>query len=210
MIRRGLILDFGGVLTSAVPDCAYAFDARSGLAPGSFLAVISQNPQGAALYADLERGAISQAEWNRQTGELLGIDGTDLLERVLEDLHPEPGMISAAMAAKAAGIRVGIFSNSLGREPFDIYQGYGLDQYGPVLVSEDYRMRKPDAKLYPIMLDLMELPADQCVFVDDTKRNLVPAEQLGIATVLAGGNPRSTIAEVESLLGIPLATRVDP
>ncbi|MDF9814500.1 HAD-IA family hydrolase [Streptomyces sp. SPB162] len=206
--RTGLILDFGGVLTTSVPACAVGFDRRAGLPEGTFLSVITKDVEGAALYADLERGAVTQAEWNERTAALLGVDGTNLLGRVLEGLHPEPSVIAAAQAARAAGTKVGIFSNSLGTEPHDVYAGYDFDQlYDTVLISEHYKMRKPDAEIYTIMLDLMELPGEACVFVDDTARNLPPAEELGIATILAK-DPVDTIGQMAALLGIPLNQQV--
>ncbi|MBO3741754.1 HAD-IA family hydrolase [Actinoplanes flavus] len=205
--RAGLILDFGGVLTTSVAACAAGFDRRAGLPDGTFLSVIAKDPEGVALYADLERGAITQVEWNERTAALLGIDGTNLLGRVLEDLHPEPTVIAAAQAARAAGIRVGIFSNSLGTAPYDVYAGYDLDRlYDAVLISEHYNMRKPDPAIYTIILDLMRLPGEACVFVDDTARNLVPAEGLGIVTILAT-DPADTIAQMEAQFGIPLRAR---
>ncbi|MFC9329187.1 HAD-IA family hydrolase [Kitasatospora sp. NPDC057015] len=206
--RTGLILDFGGVLTTSVPACAVGFDRRAGLPEGTFLSVIAKHPEGVALYANLERGTITQSEWNERTAALLGIDCTNLLGRVLEDLHPEPSVIAAAKAARAAGIKVGIFSNSLGSKPHDVYAGYDFELlYDTVLISEQYRMRKPDPEIYEIMLDLMELPGEACVFVDDTARNLPPAEELGIATILAK-DPADTIAQMEALLGIPLTPQV--
>lgn len=206
--RTGLILDFGGVLTTSVAACAVGFDRRAGLPEGTFLSVIAKNPEGVALYADLERGTITQTEWNERTAALLGIESTNLLGRVLEDLHPEQLVIAAAQAARATGIKVGIFSNSLGMEPYDIYNGYDIDRlYDTVLISEHYKMRKPDPEIYQVMLDLMELPGEACVFVDDTARNLVPAEELGIATILAK-DPADTITQMEALLGVPLDRQV--
>ncbi|MGW6457488.1 HAD-IA family hydrolase [Streptomyces sp. NPDC055078] len=207
-VRAGLILDFGGVLTTSVAACAIGFDRRAGLPEGTFLSVIAKDPEGAALYADLERGAITQVQWNQGTAALLGMDGTNLLGRVLEDLHPEPSVIGAAQAARAAGVKVGIFSNSLGSEPFDVYGGYDLAaDYDAVLISEDYKLRKPDPELYEVMLGLMDLPGEACVFVDDTARNLPPAEELGVATILAK-NPADTIARMEAALGLRLIQEV--
>lgn len=206
--RTGLILDFGGVLTTSVPACAAGFDRRAGLPEGTFLSVIAKNPEGIDLYADLERGAITQTEWNERTGALLGIDGTNLLGTVLEDLHLEPSVVAAAQAARAAGIKVGIFSNSLGSEPCDPYLGHDLAaNYDAVLISEHYKARKPDPVLYRTMLELMDLPGTACVFVDDTARNLPPAEELGIATILAT-DPADTIRQVEALLGLRLTEEV--
>lgn len=205
MRRTGLILDFGGVLTTNVAACALAFEREAGLAEGALLSTIALDPRGLALYEDLERGAISQTEWNERTGAILGIDGTDLLERMLAELRPEPRVIAAAQAARAAGITVGILSNSLGMNPYDPYDGYELDQrYDAVLLSEHYRMRKPDPEIYQIMLDLMDLPGETCVFVDDTAHNLPPAEERGIATILAT-DPERTVAEIEAALALSLS-----
>ncbi|MFE7120151.1 HAD-IA family hydrolase [Streptomyces sp. NPDC057654] len=198
---RGLILDFGGVLTTSVAECARAFCLREGLAPDAFTHVISADPVGRALFADLECGAIEQAEWNECTGPLLGVDGTGLLGRVLADLRPEPLVVDAARAARRAGVRVGVLSNSLGRTPYDPYAGYGLDtEYDAVVLSGDYRLRKPDPELYPIVLGLLGLPAGACVFVDDSARNLLPAQDLGMAVVL-DTEPADTVAEISRLLG---------
>jgi putative hydrolase of the HAD superfamily len=206
--RRGLILDFGGVLTSSVPACARSFSLREGLPGDAFLNAIAVDPVGRELYADLERGAITQEEWNTGTAAFLGIDSRDLLRRVLTDLHPEPSVLAAAQAARRAGVKVGILSNSLGMEPFDPYEPYRFDElYDTVLISEHYKMRKPDPAIYAIMLELMQMPAEELVFVDDTARNLPPAEELGIATVLAI-DPTDTIAQVEQLLGLRLTVEV--
>jgi putative hydrolase of the HAD superfamily len=47
------------------------------------------------------------------------------------------------------------------------------------------------------------LPGEACVFVDDTARNLPPAEDLGVATILAT-SPATTIAQVEAALDLRL------
>jgi putative hydrolase of the HAD superfamily len=209
MNRSGLILDFGGVLTTSVPACALAFDRSEGLVEGTFLRAISADPVGRSLYADLERGTISQGIWNEAMGTLLGVDGEDLLRRVLADLRPEPKMIAAAQAARNAGVRVGIFTNSLGLEPYDIYEGFDLDTaYDALLISEHHGARKPDPHLYPLMLDAMRLPGRECIFVDDTARNLEPFAKFGVTTVLATEPPEKTIAQVSSLLGLSLQQEV--
>ncbi|GAA3900481.1 hypothetical protein GCM10023084_61200 [Streptomyces lacrimifluminis] len=127
---------------------------------------------------------------------------------MLAGLHPEPMMIDAAQAARHAGVRVGILSNSLGSSPYDPYAGYRFDElYDEVLISEHYGTRKPDPEIYSIMLGLMGLSAEDCVFVDDTARNLPPAEALGITTVLAT-TPADPIQQVEAFLGLTLREQV--
>ncbi|MEU2855643.1 hypothetical protein [Streptomyces syringium] len=89
MPRLGLILDFGGVLTTPVPDCARAFARREGLPEDAFLHAFAVDPAGKALYAELERGAITQVDWNTAMAARLGLDNAEnLLGRVLANLHP--------------------------------------------------------------------------------------------------------------------------
>jgi putative hydrolase of the HAD superfamily len=204
---KGLILDFGGVLTTSVPACAAGFDQREELPHGTFLNAITSNPVGRALYADLERGAITQVEWNERTAALIGIDGTDLLRRVLVDLQPEPTVIDAARRIREAGVKLGIFSNSLGLEPYNPYEPWNLDEnYDVVLISELYHLRKPDPEIYLLMMEMMQLTPQDCVFIDDTAHNLPPAEELGMAVILAT-DPTSTVAQLQDLFRIPLTSK---
>lgn len=202
---RGLLLDFGGVLTTPVRAGMEGFDRRSGLAVGTCFGAVVRDPEGARLFAELERGGITQEEWNVRTAPLLGVAPDDLLRRVLADLRPEPVMLAAAQAARRAGVRVGILSNSLGLSPWNPYAEYELEKhFDAVVISEEHRLRKPDARLYEIALDALGVPAERVVFVDDTRRNLPPAEALGCTTVLAGPEPLVTRAATERALGVRL------
>ncbi|MFE0047314.1 HAD-IA family hydrolase [Streptomyces albireticuli] len=200
----GLLVDFGGVLTTPVGEATEAFCRSEGLAPDAFANVITKDPAGRALYADLELGRITQTEWNTRTAPLLGVDPTGLLGRVLAGLRPEPALLAAVDAARRAGIRTGLLSNSVGRAPHDPYQGYDLDtRFDTVVLSGHHGTRKPDPALYATALELLELPAHACVFVDDSPRNLDPARDLGM-TALLDTTPPETVSGLEEIFGIPL------
>ncbi|MEU4203873.1 HAD-IA family hydrolase [Streptomyces sp. NPDC039022] len=201
---RGLLLDFGGVLATPVTDSMRAFCLREGLAPDAFLDVVSTDPVGRELYENLECGVITQDEWNLRTAPLLGVEATNLLGRVLAGLRPEPAMLAAARCARRAGVKVVLLTNSAGSVPYDPYEGYGLDALcDAVVLSEHHGVRKPDPALYRIALESVGLPARECAFVDDSARNLPPAEDLGMTTVL-DTTPTETIRRLEGVLGIPL------
>ncbi|NED81298.1 HAD family phosphatase, partial [Streptomyces sp. SID11233] len=81
--RRGLILDFAGVLTAAPADVHRAWCVSEGLAPGSWRGVLNDHPEGRRLYTALEIGEIGQREWNQGTARLLGehVDPVNLMGR---------------------------------------------------------------------------------------------------------------------------------
>ncbi|MEU5535606.1 HAD family phosphatase [Streptomyces sp. NPDC020362] len=208
MTRTGLILDFGGVLTTPLLPAVLAFERREGLAEGAVITGLYFDPESAERTHRLERGAITQTEWNVHAARSLGVDADHLMARIFADLRPEPLMLTAAKAARQAGVKVGVLSNSVGLDPWDLYAGYDLDaRFDAVVISEHHGMRKPDVEIYHLMLGMLDLPGEACVFVDDSAQYLPPAAELGIATVL-NEDPKTTITKLEALLGIPLLTEV--
>jgi putative hydrolase of the HAD superfamily len=203
--RTGLVLDFGGVLTTPLLPAVLNFEKREGLAEGTCITALYLDEEGTRRTHELERGAITQTEWNEAAALQLGVSSSDLMGRIFADLRPETLMINAAAAARRAGIKVGILSNSVGLAPWNLYDGYDLDTlYDAVVISEHHRMRKPDPEIFQIALKLLGLPAEQCVFVDDTESYLPAAADLGFATVHAK-EPKQTISRLEDLLGVSLA-----
>lgn len=203
--RTGLVLDFGGVLTTPLLPAVLGFEKREGLEEGACITALYLNEEGVRLTHELERGALTQTQWNEAAALLLGVSPDGLMHRMFADLRPEPLVINAAAAARRAGVKVGILSNSVGLTPWNLYDGYDLDTlYDAVAISEHHRMRKPDPQFFQVALDALGLPAEQCVFVDDTESYLAPAAALGFATVHAK-EPEETIARLEDLLGVALA-----
>ncbi|MFJ8013752.1 HAD-IA family hydrolase [Streptomyces sp. NPDC096339] len=204
--RTGLVLDFGGVLTTPLLPAVLAFEQREGLAQGACIRALYMDAEGVRLTHELERGAITQTEWNEAAAPKLEVSADNLMGRIFADLRPEQTMIDAAAAAKRAGIKVGILSNSVGLTPWNLYDGYELEAlYHGVVISECHGMRKPDPALFEVMLKVLGLSADECVFVDDTEEYVRAAEKLGFAGVQAL-QPEQTVSQLEDLLGVPLTS----
>jgi putative hydrolase of the HAD superfamily len=195
----GLILDWAGVLTTNMVEVFESFEAREGLSRGLFLSKWA-GPRGQDLYRRLELGEISQEDWNEGFGALLGIAPENLMERVLYDMFPAYDVMRVAREARAAGVRVAVLSNSLGREPFDPYAPYNLrGNFDVVILSAEHRIRKPDPAIFKLALARLGLPPGQCVFADDSEENLLPAYQMGMA-VFHALDEQVTAAALRELL----------
>ena len=199
---KGLILDWAGVLTTNMVEVFESFEAREGLPKGLFLSKWA-DPRGQNLYRRLELGEITQEDWNEGFGALLGISPENLMERVLYDMFPAYDVMRVAREARAAGVRVAVLSNSLGREPFDPYAPYHLrGNFDAVVMSAEHGIRKPDPAIFKLALDRLGLPPGQCVFADDTEENLLPAYQMGMAVIHAL-DEQVTAAVLRELLELP-------
>jgi putative hydrolase of the HAD superfamily len=74
MSHRGLILDFGGVVTTDLFAELSAFCVREGLDPDAFVRVLHDDPEGIEAFAAVEAGKIPQREFEITIGRLLGVD----------------------------------------------------------------------------------------------------------------------------------------
>jgi epoxide hydrolase-like predicted phosphatase len=200
--RRGLLVDFGGVLTTDVFLSFQAFCDAEGLSPDAVAERFRGDPDARELLADLETGKIDEAEFEPRFGKLLGIDDHDgLIERLFAQMRPDPTMIGAVRAARRAGVRTGLISNSWGHRRYDRSQF--PDLFHGWVISGEVGVRKPSPEIYALGAEAIGLPAGQCVFVDDLPGNLKPARELGMATV-HHRSAEETIAELERLLAVRL------
>ncbi len=202
MSYGGLILDFGGVVTTDLFAELSAFCVREGLAPDAFVRVLRDSDEGRAAFEAVEAGKIPQRDYEVTIGRLLGIDDHGLLKRALGGVRPRPAVLELIQRARDEGIRVALLSNSWGEGEYDPYDGYDLDaMFDAVVISGDAGIRKPDLPIYLLAAEELGIPPQECVFADDTAANLPPAEMLGMA-VVHFTDTNTGISKITELLGL--------
>src|SRR5437764_9479670 len=114
--RRGLLVDFGGVLTTDVFLSFQAFCEAEGLSPDTVAERFRADRGARDLLADLETGKIDEAEFEPRFAALVGVDEHEgLIDRLFAHMRPDEAMIEAVRAARRGGVRTGLISNSWGR-----------------------------------------------------------------------------------------------
>ena len=200
--KKGLLVDFGGVLTTNVFASFAAFCEAEGIEPDRIKTAFIEDPAARRLLFDLETGELTEAEFEPRFAEVLGVaEHEGLVDRLFAGMAPDEAMIAAVRAARAAGVRTGLISNSWGVERYD--HATFDELFDGVVISAEERIRKPDPRIYVIGAERVGLPAAECVFVDDLPGNLKPARELGMATVHHTA-AEQTVAELEGLLGVSL------
>ena len=199
--RSGLLIDFGGVLTTSPFDSFRAFCQIEGLDPETIGRRFREDKGARDLLIGLEEGTLPEEEFEARFAEVLGVEAPNLIERLMGNSSPEPAMLDAVRRARAAGIRTGLISNSWGISRYDRAQLAEL--FDGVVLSGEVGMRKPAREIYEMGARSIELTPERCVFVDDLPFNLKPAQELGMATV-HHTDVEETIAELERLLGVAL------
>ena len=200
--RSGLLIDWGGVMTSNLMASFSAFCAAEGLDPGALVGIFRANPEARELLFGFEEGRIEESEFEAGLGRLLGVASAEgLIDRLFSGAMLEEAMVGAVRAARAAGIRTGLISNSWGtaRYPHELLG----ELFDGVVLSGEVGIRKPAPRIYELGARAIGMAPARCVFVDDLPFNLPAAQSLGMATV-HHTSAATTIAELERLLGIAL------
>ena len=127
----------------------------------------------------------------KEVGQLVGEEWTSMQQFVIAargaDPLPviRPEFLATIDKLKQAGYRLAILSNEL-----DLFYGADFRQKLPfledfeVIVDATYtNILKPDPRAYEDVLQQLNLPAEQCVFVDDQLRNVNGSIAAGMKTV---------------------------
>jgi epoxide hydrolase-like predicted phosphatase len=197
--RTGLVVDWGGVMTTDLFASFAAFDEREGLPADTTKLAFRTDPEARAALDDLECGRIDIPAFEVRFAPTIGAEPEDLAARLFSGMGPDETMIGAVERIRQAGIRTGLLSNSWHA---DMYPPDVLERLFDVLViSGEVGMRKPDPRIYALTVERMEQPADQLVFVDDIGGNLKPARAAGFHTILHT-SAADTIPQLEAVLGV--------
>jgi putative hydrolase of the HAD superfamily len=200
---KGLLLDFGGVLTTNVFDSFRDFCVAEGLDPDAVRTLFRSEPRALELVRGLETGALSEDDFGERFGELLEVeDRTGLVDRMFGGIREDERMLNAVRQARAAGIRTGLVSNSMGAGRYD--RSTFPELFDGVVISGDVGLHKPQPEIFLLGAERTGVAPEECVFVDDLRENCEGAEAVGMTAVLHRGAD-TTLPELERLLGVELA-----
>jgi putative hydrolase of the HAD superfamily len=198
---RGLLIDWGGVLTSNLFVSFHAHCVETGIDPATLMGRFKSDPAARELLVALETGEIDELAFELRFAALLEVEPEGLVDGLFAGVHADEAMLEAVRKAHAAGVRTALVSNSWGvhRYPHELFS----ELFDGVVISGEERIRKPSKRMYELGAERAGVPAEQCVFVDDLPFNLTPAEELGMASV-HHTSAETTIPALERLLGVQL------
>jgi len=210
---RGLIVDWGGVLTSSLEGSMLAWAAADDIDLAEFREAMAQwlGPPAAEEarwnpVAALERGELAVPQFEQQlaarlrtrSGRAVSPDG--LIARMFTQFEHAPDMANVVRKVRRAGFRTALLSNSWGNE----YPRDGWDElFDAVVISGEVGMRKPEERIYLHTVSRLELRPADVVFVDDLPVNVRGAVAAGLVGV-RHESFEQTVPELEALFGLEL------
>jgi putative hydrolase of the HAD superfamily len=210
---EAVIFDFGGVITSSPFDAFARFETERGL-PADIIRRTNAANHLENAWAKFERAEVDLDAFDKLfAAESLALGaevrGRDVLPLLSGDLRPE--MVEALRRIKAK-FKTGCITNNLPNNAIGsasgrtLYVAEVMTLFDHVIESAKIGLRKPDPRIYQMMIEALGVDPKNCVYLDDLGVNLKPARAMGMTTikVLSGAQ---AIADLEAATGLNL--RVD-
>ena len=207
---EAVIWDFGGVLTTSPFEAFSRFEIERGLPANIIRRTNASNPWENA-WAKFERAEVDLDAFDRLfAAESLALGaevrGKDVLPLLSGDLRPE--MVEALKRVKTR-FKTGCITNNLPANAIgslggrSLYIAEVMALFDHVIESAKIGLRKPDPRIYRMMVEALGVDPRRCVYLDDLGVNLKPARDMGMTTIKVLNAPQA-IAELETTTGLSL------
>jgi len=207
---EAVIWDFGGVLTTSPFEAFARFEKERG-----FPIDIIRNTNAANhlenAWAKFERAEVDVdtfdrlfAEESRQFGA--EVRGKEVLPLLQGDLRPE--MVEALRRIKTT-CRTGCITNNLPANAMGsssgrtLYVAEVMALFDHIIESAKIGLRKPDPRIYRMMIEALRVDPAKCVYLDDLGVNLKPAREMGMTTIKVV-TAAQALTELEAATGMKL------
>jgi putative hydrolase of the HAD superfamily len=194
-----VIFDYGNVLARTLdPTPRAKWEHRLGLASGELQRLVHNDHSWVAA----QLGQLTVDAYWHNVGTSLGLTPADtaMLRTTFytgDVLNVE--LIACIEQLHAAGIRTALLSN-FSTELRHFLADYGLLRcFDYIAISAEIGAMKPDVAAYQAVLARLELPGQNCIFIDDQPTNVHAARALGMHGIVFQDNP-TCLAELAGLL----------
>lgn len=180
---RTIIFDLGGVLLTWDPE-GYVWKVLGGISKSDYLA---QTLFRSSEWADLDRGSYSVAQLQARYLErfpnfkkeikLLFTHWFDLFQPIAENIALIPEL-------KKKGHSLYILSNFVKEAIEFVQEKYDFFQFFDGKTISCYvHSIKPEPDIYRRLFQSHNLSPSDCLFIDDSKENILAAQELGVTTI---------------------------
>jgi putative hydrolase of the HAD superfamily len=207
---EAVIWDFGGVLTTSPFEAFARFESERGL-PADIIRRTNASNHWENAWAKFERAEVDIETFDRLFAEeslAFGAEvrGKDVLPLLSGDLRPD--MVEALRIVKSQ-FKTGCITNNLPANAIgskggrSFYVEEVMTLFDHVIESAKIGLRKPDPRIYRMMVETLGVDPKACVYLDDLGVNLKPAREMGMTTIKVVNAPQA-IAELEAATGLSL------
>jgi len=155
-----------------------------------------------STYAKAIEGTVSKEKTISTISKNLEVSKNKLRKLIIEaykkNFNTNQELYNIAKKLKKQNYQISILSDQWYFSKEALISEKRTKMFNPVMVSCDLGIRKPNPKIYKLLLKRLKLKPDAVLFIDNREWNLKPAKELGIKTILFKDN-KQLIKSLEKL-----------
>jgi putative hydrolase of the HAD superfamily len=137
-----------------------------------------------------DKGLINEDKFWMEFSDTMGRVVPEKCEEKIRKMYKDkfvfsPEVIELIKKLKREGFRLSILSNMFPYQVETIKEMGGCSLFDDIFFSCEKKLKKPNLEFYELAIKEMDVKPQECLFVDDKEENILPAEKLGMKTVLA-------------------------
>jgi len=179
-MAKGIIFDYGGVFSieTNLKEFAKMYAQKLGADPDTFWKVLDENWQKAKI-----NEMNSQLFW-KNLAEFLNID-KDILRKDLMDYFGFRQEVLDLVKKLKENYKLAMISNQIEDWLEEVIEQHKLNDFLDVITTS-YRFgkAKPDQGIFRETIEKLDLKSEEIIFIDDQEKNLSPAREVGMKTIL--------------------------
>tara|TARA_Y100000310_G_scaffold344450_1_gene457278 strand:- start:1465 stop:2121 length:657 start_codon:yes stop_codon:yes gene_type:complete len=144
------------------------------------------------VYADSIEGKISREKGLNIISKNLGISKEKFVKlfhkAYKKNFKTNKKLYGLAYKLKKKGYKIGILSDQWYLSQDALMSKRKVKGFNPVIVSCEVGLRKPNPKMYKLLIKKCRCKASEILFIDNRDWNLKPAKKFGIKTILFKNN----------------------
>lgn len=203
---RAVVFDFGGVLITTIANQVGKVAASHGVEKHVMHEVLlGPRVSGNHPWHRAERGELAVADIQPQLGPWASASEVELhgdeIDRLLAagEYSVVDEMVECVAAARADGYLTGLLTNTFAEFHPTLERDLDLSMFDAVIESCTVGSRKPERGIYHATAEMLGVPHEGILYLDDFPQNLEPATALGWTTILVDDHV-TAIGELRSAL----------
>ena len=205
MSISAVIFDFGGVINNMRWEVARELEDKHGLERNALLESLYRNQD----WLDVEEGRGDIVKWAVNAHKKLEADAGKKLPPLHQQWRDSWGLIEEniqIIKGLKPQYKVSILSNADLNLEERIKDGMGIHHlFDDIISSAVVGVSKPKHEIYELAAKRLELPAEECVFIDDAERNVTAAREVGMMAIHFRVHQGDSLADQLAELGVQLA-----
>ena len=186
---QAVIFDYGNVLSRTLDRRPRAnWEQHLGLQPGG----LDQAVHNETSWVEAQCGRLSAEAYWEEVGQRLGLT-LEMTAQVRADFYRgdqrNDDLVGCIDQMRRAGVRTAVLSNFSAELRVLLEQQGLVEHFDQIAISAEIGVMKPAAEAYQAVLEMLNLPAPACGFVDDLPVNIEAAQGLGMQGIVFRDNP---------------------